>query len=220
LTPSHFWTPFPHLHCKPIGSLQQYSTLSTDSTLENIAKISIHAFLIECRLTIFQSVIRLDYIGRHNFALADHLHMTVKCLCLPTLDFLMRGKIIHGNPDMLFSQYLALTPLLPASHTNIWGINLFTQFLAALGEYLTHRITCLPHYIDIHESTFDLTTMITKDCQMSVRKLRSLSVKSYPLLQDDHHNMPAIFCELSHANYAANHIVDSSVHTSATKATI
>jgi hypothetical protein len=48
------------------------------------------------------------------------------------------------------SQYLALIPLLPASHMNIWDINLFTQFWAALGEDLTRRIARLPRYLAIH----------------------------------------------------------------------
>jgi hypothetical protein len=62
---------------------------------------------------------------------------------------------------------LALTPLLPAAHLNIGGINLFTQFWHALGEPLTRRIALLPRYLDVSTSMFDLTTMVTKDRQMS-----------------------------------------------------
>ena len=106
--------------------------------------------------------------------------MTVKRLRLLKLDFSMRGHLIQGNPDMLFSQYLSLTPLLPASHVNIWGINLFTQFWAALGEDLTCRIARLPRYHAIHQTTFNLTTMSTKDRHMSaLRELFYLAVKSY-----------------------------------------
>jgi hypothetical protein len=69
---------------------------------------TIQAFIAKSHLTILKTVLRLDLIGYHDFASADHLQMTVKPLCLLRLEFLMHGCTIHGNPDMLFSQYLAL----------------------------------------------------------------------------------------------------------------
>lgn len=77
------------------------------------------------RQHIFKPDIHLDYIGHHNFASANYLQMTIKQLRMLTLNFSMRGHLLQGNLDMLFSQYLLLTPLLPASHVSIWGINLF-----------------------------------------------------------------------------------------------
>ena len=88
--------------------------------------------------------------------------------------------MLEGNPDMLFDKYLALIPLLPATHVNIWGINLFSQFWSALGEDLTRRISQLPRYVAIAPSLFDLTTMSTKVRQMTaLRELRSLAVESW-----------------------------------------
>jgi hypothetical protein len=209
---------FPPLDRHPIGSIQP---AISHSKLENAAELAIQAFLAVCRLHIFQTVIRLDYIGRHDFASADHLQMTVKRIRNLTLEFSMRGKMIHGNPDMLFSQYLALTPLLPASHVNIWGINLFTQFWSALGEDLTRRIARLPRYLAIYESEFDLTTMSTKERQMSaLRELRSLAVDSYNSLQDDRQSMRSMFQEFSPTHHANSHLVDSSTHASAAETTI
>jgi hypothetical protein len=54
-------------------------------------------FLAACRLAIFQTIIRLDYIGRHDFASADHLQMTVKRLRMLTLDFWLSGRVIHAT---------------------------------------------------------------------------------------------------------------------------
>jgi hypothetical protein len=209
---------FPPLDRHPIGSLQP---VISHSVLENTAELAIQAFLAACRLLIFQTVIRLDYIGRHDFASADHLQMTVKRIRNLTLEFSMRGKMIHGNPDMLFSQYLALTPLLPASHVNIWGINLFTQFWSALGEDLTRRIARLPRYLAIYESEFDLTTMSTKERQMSaLRELRSLAVDSFNSMQDDRQSMRSMLQEFSPQHQAASHLVDSSIHASAAEVTM
>jgi hypothetical protein len=155
---------FPTLDRTPLSTC----ALLTDPATADTASVAIQKFLAACCLAIFQTVIRLDYIGRHDFSSADHLQMTVKRLCMLTLDFRLSGRVIHGNPDMLFSQYLALIPLLPASHVNIWGLNLFTQFWAALGEDVTRRIACLPRYLTIYQYAFDLSTINTKDCQMSV----------------------------------------------------
>ena len=119
-------------------------------------------FTAECQVIIFSNVIRLDYIGRHDVSSAAHLHMTVKKIRSLTLDFNTHGRTIRGNPDGLFNRYIALTPLLPASHVNIWGINLFSQFWEALGEDLTRRISCSSRYLDIHRDAFNLTTMVTK----------------------------------------------------------
>jgi hypothetical protein len=71
-------------------------------------------------------------------------------------------RTIRGNPDRLFNRYIASTPLLPASHVNIRGLNLFSQFWEALGEDLTRRISCSSRYLVIHRDAFDLTTMVTK----------------------------------------------------------
>ena len=64
---------FPHLDRKPIGSLHSFDTPSAIPSLHNAAELSIQAFLSDCRLQMFRTVIRLDYIGRHDFASADHL---------------------------------------------------------------------------------------------------------------------------------------------------
>jgi hypothetical protein len=153
----------PALNRTPLSTCALLTTPATADT----ASVAIQKFLAACRLAIFQTVIRLNYIGRHDFASAGHLQTTVKHLRMLTPDFRLNGRVVHGNPDMIFSQYLALIPLLPTSHVNIWGVHLFTQFWAALGEDLTRRIARLPRYLAIHQYTFDLTTMNTKDRQMS-----------------------------------------------------
>jgi hypothetical protein len=123
--------------------------------------------------------------------------MTVKKIRLLTLDFNTHGRMIRGNPDCLFNRYIALTPLLLASHVNIWGINLFSQFWEALGEDLTHRISCSSCYLVIHRDAFNLTTMVTKRSQMdALRKLWTLASKCYATLQDERQSMRTMFHEL------------------------
>jgi hypothetical protein len=142
--------------------------------------------------------------------------MTVKRLRTLTLEIRMGGRIIHGNPDMLFSRYLALIPLLPASHVNIWGIHLFTQFWTALGEDRTRHIARLPRYLVIHQYAFDQTTMNTKDRQMSaLRELRSLAVESFNSLHDDRQSMRNMLRNLASPDQASTHFFDLSVNASA-----
>jgi hypothetical protein len=155
-------------------------------------------FTAECQVIIFSNVIRLDYIGRHDVSSAAHLHMTVKKIRSLTLDFNTHGRTIRGNPDGLSNQYIALTPLLPASHVNIWGITLFSQFWEALGKALTPRISCFPCYLAIHHDTLDLTTMVTKRSQMdALRELRTLASECYATLQDERQSMCTMFHELT-----------------------
>ena len=209
---------FSPLTRKPVFALRpsQHSSNSDDST-----ETAIQACLSECRMLVFKAMLRLDYIGHHNFGSADHLQMTVKRLRNLSLKFNHRGVPVDGNPDMLFDKYLALIPLLPASHVNIWGINLFSQFWACLGDDLTRRITQLPRYIAIQSSTFDLTTMSTKDRQMSaLRELRSLAVDSWNSMQDDKRSMRALFRELSTSSRSSNHVTEVATHVSSAEATM
>jgi hypothetical protein len=167
-TQSLFDTVFPPLARRPIFVVKPalappITLLDTDAQVSD----AIQACTSECRMLVFKAVIRLDYIGHHDPASANHLQVTVKRLRNLSLKFNIRGVTVHGNPDMLFDKYLALTPLLPAAHLNIGGINLFTQFWHALGEPLTRRIALLPRYLDVSTSMFDLTTVVTKDRQMS-----------------------------------------------------
>jgi hypothetical protein len=170
--------------CQPIIALHQATAFATTN---DTATTAIQHCLSECRMLVFQSVIRLDCIGHHNFASSDHLQMTVKRLRHLTLKFSAgHGVTADGNPDMLFDEQLALIPLLPATHVNIWGVNLFTQFWNALGNELTRRITQLPRCIDVQSLIFDLTAMTTKNRQMSaLRELHSLAVTSWNSIQDD-----------------------------------
>jgi hypothetical protein len=212
---------FPPLNRQPIYTLHQ-ATTSITTVDETTATNAIQRCLSDCRLLVFQSVIRLDYIGHHNFASSDHLQMTVKRLRHLTLKFNTgRGVTVDGNPDMLFDKYLALIPLLPATHVNTWGINLFTQFWNALGDELTRRITQLPRYIDIQSSIFDLTTMTSKARQMTaLRELRSLAVTSWNSIQDDKRSMRALIREVSGNNRSSNHITEATTHISSAEATI
>jgi hypothetical protein len=171
---------FPPLDRKPLGAR------SITASVTNPAAKLISLFAADCRLVIFQTVLRLDYIGRHDFTSADHLLMTVKRLRQLSLNYPYQGRMTLGSPDHLFSKYIALTPLLPASHVNIWGINLFSSFWDALGDDLTRRITRLPSYTTLRSSTFDLTTMTTKASQMhALRELRSLASDCFATMQDD-----------------------------------
>jgi hypothetical protein len=226
---SFFDTLFPSTNRTPIGSLFSQSTASTVKSIDTITD-SIQDFLDLCRLTIFQSVIRLDYIGLHEFTSSDHLQTTVKRIRALRLDFHAKGKSIKGNPDMLYSKYLALIPLLPASHVNIWGLNLFSQFWEALGEDLTRRVSKLPRYLAIYKSTFDLTQMTTKASQMTaLRELRSMAVECFSTLQDDRASMRDMLRDLAPSGYAlsrqnaSNHntdVVTPSVNASAAEETM
>jgi hypothetical protein len=173
-------------------------------------------------MLVFQSVICLDYIGHHNFASSGHLQMTVKQLRHLTLKFSAgRGVTVDGNPDMLFDKCLAVIPLLPATHVNSWGINLFTQFWNALGDELTRRITQLPRHINIQSLVFDLTTMTTKNRQMTaLHELRSLAVASWNYLQDDKRSMRTLIREVSVTNRSSNHVTEAATNISSAEATI
>ena len=156
---------FPPLNRTPIFPLSITSNqpFTVSRHLDTI-ETAIQACLCKCRLLVLKAMLRLDYIGHYNFSSADHLQMTVKRIRFLSLKCYVNDRILDGNPDMLFNKYLALIPLLPATHVNIWNINLFSQFWAALGEDLTCRIFKLPRYdIAIARSMFDLTTMSTKD---------------------------------------------------------
>jgi hypothetical protein len=189
---------FPPNNRKPISSLRRSNEPATTFDHDNPATHAMNLFTAECRLIIFSNVIHLDYIGRHDFSSAAHLHMTVKKIRSLTLDFNTHRRTIRGNPNGLFNRYIALTPLLPASHVNIWGINLFSQFWKALGEDLTRRISCSSRYLAIHRDAFNLTTMVTKRSQMdALRELRTLASECYATLQDERQSMRTMFQELA-----------------------
>jgi hypothetical protein len=174
---SFFDTLFPPTNSTPIGTLFARSSAKTAQSLDVITD-SIRDFLDLCHLTIFQSVIHLDYIGLHEFTSSDHLQTTVKRIRALRLNFHAKGKSVKGNPNMLYSKYLALIPLLPASHVNILGLNLFSQFWETLGEDLTRRVSKLPRYLLIYQSTFDLMQMTTKARQMiALRELCSMALE-------------------------------------------
>ena len=129
-----------------------------------------------------KSIIWLDYISHHNFGSADHLQLTVQRSRQLRIKSNECGVSTNGSPDTLFDKHLALIPLiLPATHVNIWGINLFSQFWATLSDELTHRIMQLHWYIAIYSAAFDLRNMATKDRQMHAlrRELCSLAVESW-----------------------------------------
>ena len=181
----------------------------------------LQASISECRLLVSKAMLRLDYIGHHNFSSADHLHITVKRIRFILLKFNVNGRVLNGNPDTVFDKYLALIPLLPATHVNIWGIDLFSQFWAAHGEDITHQIAQLPCYIAIATTMFDLTTMTTKDRQMTaLRELRLLAVESWSSFQDDKRNMRALFRKLSTSSRANSHFTESLTNVSSAEATM
>ncbi len=213
---------FPPLDRQPIFVLPPVITPAiTLFDADSQAPDAIQACLSECRMLVFKDIIRVDYLGHHNIASADHLQVTVKRLRTLTLKFNLRGLTVDGNPDMLFDKYLALTPLLPASHVNIWGINLFTQFWHALGEPLTRRIALLPRYIAISATMFDLTTMTSKDRQMTaLRELRSLAVESWSALQEDKRSMREMLRELTPHHRTSNHVLESSTNVSSAEVTM
>ena len=80
---------------------------------------AIQACLSKCCMLVLKSIIRLDYIGHHNFGLADHLQLTIQCIHQLRLKSNEGGVSTSGSPDTLFDKYLALIPLLPA--TSIFG---------------------------------------------------------------------------------------------------
>jgi hypothetical protein len=209
-TQAAFDATFPPLDRKPLGAR------SITASASNPAAKLISLFAADCRLVIFQTVLRLDYIGHHDFTSADHLLMTVKRLRQLSLNYHYQGRLTFGSPDHLFSKYIALTPLLPASHVNIWGINLFSSFWDALGDDLTRRITRLPSYTNLRSSTFDLTTMTTKTSQMhALRELRSLASDCFATMQDDRKALRSMVLECTSGSRHK-----SSSHTSAAETTM
>jgi hypothetical protein len=159
---------------KPISPrASSTTTISTDDV-----ETAIQACLSECRMLVFKSIICLDYIGHHNFGSADHLQLAVQQIRKLQLKHNERSVAINGSPDRLFDKCLALIPLLPATHVNIWGINLFSQLWTTLGKELTRRIAQLPHHLAISLSTFNLTNTSTRARQMhAIRKLQSISCR-------------------------------------------
>ena len=64
------------------------------------------------------------------------------------------------------------------------------KFFWSDGSHVSIALHPCWSYLEIHQTTFDLTTMITKDCQVSALcKLWSLAVKSHNSLQDDRQSM-------------------------------
>jgi hypothetical protein len=211
---------FSPLDRDPIVTLHQATT--STATDDATAATAIQRCLSDCRMLVFQSVIRLDHIGHHNFATSDHLQLAVKRLRNLTLKSNAGREVaVDGNPDMLFDECLALIPLLPATHVNFLGINLFAQFWTALGDELTRRIAQLLRHIDIQSTIFDLTAMTTKIRQMpALRELRSLAVTSWNSIQDDKRSMRASIREVSVANRSSNHMTEAAANVSSAEAAI
>jgi hypothetical protein len=212
---------FPTSNRSPIFTISKTDSIGPDTTSANTIEIC----LAECRMLVFKAMLKLDYIGHHNVSSAEHLQMTVKRLRNLSLKFNTRGVCVDGNPDLLFDKYLALIPLLSASHVNIWGINLFTQYWHALGETLTRRISVLPRYLAIQSSTFDLTRMTTKNSQMTaLRELRSLAVESWNTYLEDKSSMRAMLAEFhprpSNHFLESTATVDASAHVSSAEETM
>jgi hypothetical protein len=90
---SKFDAVFPPNDRKPISSLRRSNEPASTFDRENPATHVMNLFTAECRLIIFSNVIRLDYIRRHDFSSAAHLHMTVKKIRSLTLDFNTHGHI-------------------------------------------------------------------------------------------------------------------------------
>jgi hypothetical protein len=97
---SKFDAVFPPNDRKPISSLRCSNEQATTFDHDNPATHAMNLCTAECRLIIFSNVIRLDYIGHHNFSSAAHLHMTVKKIRSLTLDFNTHGRTIRGNPTV------------------------------------------------------------------------------------------------------------------------
>jgi hypothetical protein len=94
---------FPPNNHKPISSLCRSNHSASLLDPQNPATHVMHLFTAECHLIVFSNVIRLDYIGHHDFSsAAHHLHMTMKKIRSLTLDFNTRRRMIRGNPDGLF----------------------------------------------------------------------------------------------------------------------
>jgi hypothetical protein len=68
---------------------------------------------------------------------------------------------------------------------------------------------------------FDLTTVVTKDRQMSaLRELQSLAAASWSTLQEDKKSMRDMLRELSPHGRTSNHFLESSAHVSSAEATM
>jgi hypothetical protein len=122
---------FPTNDRKPIISLfsprASATTTATTTVSTNNAETTIQVCLPECRMSVFASIIHLDCIGHHNFGSSDHLQLTVQWIQKLHLKCNERGVAINGSPDRLFDKCSALIPLLPATHVNSWGINIFSK---------------------------------------------------------------------------------------------
>jgi hypothetical protein len=134
---------FPAHDRKPILSLRSPCASATTVRTDDV-ETAIESCLSECRMRVFKLIIRLDHVGHHNFSSADHPQQTVQRIRKLQLECNERGVAINGSPDRLFDKYLALIPLSPATHVNVWGINLFSQFWTTLGNEITREITQLP----------------------------------------------------------------------------
>jgi hypothetical protein len=71
---SKFDAVFPPNDRNPISSLRRSNEPASTFDHENPATHAMNLFTAECRLIIFSNVICLDYIGRHGFSSAAHLH--------------------------------------------------------------------------------------------------------------------------------------------------
>ena len=113
-------------------------------------------YINECRLMIFSLILRMDYVGsavEHDQCSIEDIGNQLRRF---TLSYTYRGKLRQSTPDLIFSRYLDLLPMLPEAN-DTWGFNLVNLFWSAMTSTIREAILdkgyALPPYANMRSKT-------------------------------------------------------------------
>ena len=115
----------------------------------------------ECRLDIFITVCRMDYVGTNNYGITLYVQEVcnyIALFCQTWRD--EKGCAIMDTPKDLYQKYLNFSVSLPSNAT-AWLIQLPPTFLSALEDNLRRRITSSDIFCML-----DLSTLSAKSKQL------------------------------------------------------
>jgi len=103
-------------------------------------KEDIDNFVDNCKFDIFMASCRSYYVGVWNRESdIQATHAACKFICGLRMEEKVNGRIVAINPDVLFSKFMEITPLLPDDASK-WSTQLCSAYFNALTPELRVRI--------------------------------------------------------------------------------
>ena len=106
----------------------------------SVLKEDIDDFVDHCKFDIFMASCRSYYVGVENSESdIQATHAACKSICELRMEEKVNGRIIVLNPDVLFSKFMEITPLLP-DNASKWSTQLCSAYFNALTPELRARM--------------------------------------------------------------------------------